>query len=97
MNTIKSETPLKDTYSARLKSVNADVKFTDLKQLAIGDYVMIKTKTSKYFGFVVSIGRVNVVITNPYGGWADSDYTEIMELKFKKEQISLFSKPKLNA
>ncbi len=86
--------PLKEAWQKRLDNVNTETKYADLKSLAKGDYVFVRTNTDGYLGFVVSIGRVNAVISSPYGGWGDSDYTCIQDLKFRRACVAEFYKPR---
>ena len=89
-----SGTPLKDAYKARLNNLNQTDLITDPAKLVIGAYACLRTKYNQnYTGFVTSIGPKNVKIESPYGGYADSDYISIQELKFEKSLILSFYLP----
>jgi hypothetical protein len=95
METVKIDTPLKDAWNKRKENLNTDVKYTVATKLSIGDYVAIKGAANNiYTGFVKKIGRTILTIESPYGGWADSDYIQIMDLKFPKADLQAFYKSK---
>lgn len=93
----ESETPLKDAYEKRMDSLDETKKYTDTSKLQTGDYVHIpeiKGVRGGSTGFVKKIGRKNITIESPYGGWGGQDLIQIMDLQFSKEDVGQFVKPK---
>lgn len=93
----KIPTPHKDAWTARQQAIDAETRYSDkdIALLAVGDYAAIKTATCQYFGFLKSVGRVNVVIEVPHTcGCSSDDYKGTLDLKFKKEYVKIFSKPR---
>lgn len=86
-----SSTPLKDDWNKRINIFNKEKRFTDISQLEKGDMVALPLKSLA--GIVKSIGRKNIVIYTPYGGWGDSDYIQISEIKVEKIYVEQFIKP----
>ena len=87
-------TPLIDAWNARTAKMDTDVRFSDLSLLKVGDYAHIQTPHSDYFGFIKSVGRINVILETPYQP-RPGDYVCIQDLKFKKELVKQFVKPKI--
>lgn len=89
-----SSTPLKDAYQKRISGLDNSKQFTDVKELAVGDYVAIEgDHNNTYYGFVKKIGRKNITIESAYGGYADNDYISIQELQFSLDKVKGFYKP----
>lgn len=88
-----SVTPLKDAWTERLTVFDQTNRFEGSQGLEKGFYAYIKTPTCQYFGIIKSVGSVNVILETPYQP-RPGDFNCIQELKFKKQLVHLFIKPK---
>lgn len=93
--TTENKKPNKDAYEKEIDNLDDTKKFTDIKDLEVGDHVAIpqSSKSSGLTGFIRKISPKNVDIETQYGGWAGND-SEPMTIKKPKSEISEFYKPK---
>lgn len=80
---------IKEAFEDKKDNIDATKKYTDVKELNIGDYAAVKSDSgSMYGGFITKIGSKNITLES------HSDMYGVSELKFKKEGVQAFYKPK---
>src|SRR3990167_702283 len=83
----KEATP-KEIFDEKKSNIDTENKFTDTKELKVGDYVAVANDSGNiYEGFVTKIGPKNISVegSSMYG---------ISEVQFKKANVQAFYKPK---
>jgi hypothetical protein len=78
----------KKSYQEKKQSVDTSTKFTDVKDMQVGDYVAVKNDSGNvYEGFVTKIGPKNISVegSSMYG---------VSETQFKKANVQAFYKQK---
>ena len=75
-------------FTEKQEAVDIDKKFTDTKDLSVGDYVAVKSDSGiVYEGFVVKKGRKNMTVQTK------SDMYGVQEIQFPIDKTEAFYKP----
>lgn len=80
---VMSDTPIRDAYEERKRLIVLKNEEGDRVDIKTGDAILGQNKTQ---GIVKKVGRVNVIIESPYGGYNGSDIM-LLELKIKRSDI----------
>jgi hypothetical protein len=86
-------TPNKNYFYGKIDQLD-EVKYSDIKDVEVGDFVYVPRVRGSITGFVKKVGRVNLILEAEYGGWADQDI-HLLELKVRKDEVTQYMKPKL--